>query len=275
LTTNNLVFLLLKTVLDCISRLVIFSTFMFVVNDGQFSTMMTVTVYYTTVAVLMAFNMIINSNENYCSAKTWIEIVLNSLSSVLSYNNFDFEPIFSKKEEKSKARKKIRHEPTVVKQTIYFLIMTSLNLGLTIATLESMTPNMRLIDVNGFPHELTEHQVKMMITIGWLTFLAAWVMNICFYKTHPSAVDFSPKRFKDKMFIYIFGKKYNLICSLSSCLGCTTCSDCRCSSNSEWSCATCSNCCKDDQGDSDYYQKKETNLEMGERGHLVAQNDIQ
>ena len=111
---------------------------------------MTVKAYYSTVAVLMTFNMIINSNENYCSAKTWIgkcvpknlslifkiykhlyclEILFNSLSSVLSYNHFDFEPIFTKKDDKSKAQKKVRHEPTVVKQTIYFLIMTSLNLG--------------------------------------------------------------------------------------------------------------------------------------------------
>ena len=70
-----------------------------------------------------------------------------------------------------------------------------------------MTPNMRLIDVNGAPHVLTEHQVKMMITIGWVTFLAAWLMNILNYKVHPSSVNFSPK---EKMFIYIFGKKYNL-----------------------------------------------------------------
>ena len=58
-----------------------------------------------------------------------LEIVLNSLSSVLSYNNFDFEPIFARKDKKFKARKKDKHEPTAVKQTIYFLIMTSLNLG--------------------------------------------------------------------------------------------------------------------------------------------------
>ena len=57
-----------------------------------------------------------------------LEILLSSLSSVMSYNNFDFEQIYSKKDEKSKAWKKVRHEPTVVKQTIYFLIMTSLNL---------------------------------------------------------------------------------------------------------------------------------------------------
>ena len=72
MTKVNLVFLLLKTVFDCISRLIIFATFMFVVNDGQFSAVMTVTAYYSTVAVLMTFNIITNSNENYFSAKTWI-----------------------------------------------------------------------------------------------------------------------------------------------------------------------------------------------------------
>ena len=72
MTKVNLVFLLLKTVFDCISRLIIFATFMFVVNDVQFSAVMTVTAYYSTVAVLMTFNIITNSNENYFSAKTWI-----------------------------------------------------------------------------------------------------------------------------------------------------------------------------------------------------------
>ena len=74
-------------------------------------------------------------------------------------------------------------------------------------TLERMTPTMKLIDVNGVPHDLTEAQVRIMIMTGWLTFLAAWVINIFFYMTHPSSVDFSPKRFKNKMIIYIFGKK--------------------------------------------------------------------
>ena len=70
-----------------------------------------------------------------------------------------------------------------------------------------MTPNMRLIDVNGAPHVLTEHQVRMMITIAWIAFLVAWLMNLLNYKAHPSSVNFSPK---EKMFVYIFGKRYNL-----------------------------------------------------------------
>ena len=72
MTTLNLAFLLLKTILDCTSRILLFATFMFVVNEGQFSTMMTVKVYYTTVAVIMAYNIVFNDNETYCSARTWI-----------------------------------------------------------------------------------------------------------------------------------------------------------------------------------------------------------
>ena len=72
MTTLNLVSLLLKTVFDCTSRVLIFATFMFVVNEGQFSTIMTVTAYYTTFAILMTFNTVVNDNENYFSAKTWI-----------------------------------------------------------------------------------------------------------------------------------------------------------------------------------------------------------
>ena len=66
---------------------------------------------------------------------------------------------------------------------------------------------MRLIDVNGNPHPMTKFQVRMMIMIGWLAFLLAGFMNILFYKVHPSFVDFSPKRFKERCFIYLFGRK--------------------------------------------------------------------
>ena len=72
MTTLNLAFLLFKTIFDCISRILLFATFMFVVNDGQFSTIMTVKVYYTTVAVIMAYNIVFNDNETYCSARTWV-----------------------------------------------------------------------------------------------------------------------------------------------------------------------------------------------------------
>ena len=69
---------------------------------------------------------------------------------------------------------------------------------------------MKLIDVNGDPHRLTPDQVITMIIVGWAAFLLAGVMNIAYYKVHPSSVDFSLSRLYKKMFIYLLGKKMSL-----------------------------------------------------------------
>ena len=81
---------------------------------------------------------------------------------------------------------------------------------LTISTELSLTNNMKLMDVNGYPHDLTPYQVRMMITIGWIAFFSSWTMNILFYAVHPSAVDFNLERLRDKCYIYILGRKINL-----------------------------------------------------------------
>ena len=81
---------------------------------------------------------------------------------------------------------------------------------LTASTVAYMSPEMKLIDVNGDPHRLTPDQVTTMIIVGWAAFLLAGVMNIAYYKVHPSSVDFSPSRLWKKMFIYLLGKKMSL-----------------------------------------------------------------
>ena len=50
---------------------------------------------------------------------------MNAMSSVLSYNQFDFGPIF-KHGEKAKEEK---HQPSFVKQLMYFILFIVLNLG--------------------------------------------------------------------------------------------------------------------------------------------------
>ena len=67
---------------------------------------------------------------------------------------------------------------------------------------------MKLIDVNGYSHELTPRQVRMMITIGWVSFFLSWLMNILFYAVHPSEVDMNLNRLKRKCSIHIFGRKF-------------------------------------------------------------------
>ena len=68
-TMTHMVCLLLKTTCDCISRITLFSVFMYVRNEGQFSTRMTVIAYYSVFILLMIFNTWINKNKNFWSAK--------------------------------------------------------------------------------------------------------------------------------------------------------------------------------------------------------------
>ena len=138
---------------DSISRILLFSTWLYVINEGQFSSCRTIIAYYLTLIYLLIFNTIFNKQKDYTSARTWIgkiffififpfleikriavilhilEIFFNSISSVLSYNNFDFGPIFSKKESSRKNSTEQKHESTFIKQTLYFALFCFLNLG--------------------------------------------------------------------------------------------------------------------------------------------------
>ena len=70
-----------------------------------------------------------------------------------------------------------------------------------------MTDDMKLIDVNGYEHDLTKRQVRIMYMLGFSAFILSSIMNLCYYKVHPSAVDFRLKTFKEKCFIYVLGRK--------------------------------------------------------------------
>ena len=51
------------------------------------------------------------------------------MSSVLSYNQFDFGPIFKHEEKANKERRGEKHQPSFVKQLLYFILFIVLNLG--------------------------------------------------------------------------------------------------------------------------------------------------
>ena len=57
--------MLLKTTLDCVARIVLFSTWLYVQNQGQFSSARTVTAYYSTFMVLFLFNSFCNKSEKW------------------------------------------------------------------------------------------------------------------------------------------------------------------------------------------------------------------
>ena len=54
------------------------------------------------------------------------------MSSVLSYNHFNFGPIFKHGEKAKKEKRVEKHQPSFTKQMIYFTLFTVLNLGFEI-----------------------------------------------------------------------------------------------------------------------------------------------
>merc|ERR1711894_278014 len=167
LTPVCFIFQMLKTIFAATSRVLLFSAWLYVTNNGEFSSIRTLVSYYLTGLVLVIFNFFLNKRRPSFTSSYWIEILLNSLSSVLSYNSFNLAPVLNLRKNSEKEEDQI-HESTFVKQLIYFLLMTTMNAGLTVATSLNLSDNMKIDDVNGRPHNLTHYQVQMILVTGWV-----------------------------------------------------------------------------------------------------------
>ena len=138
LDADSLVVLVLKIVFDSASRIVLFSCWLYVYNDGQFSTWIVFFAYYLVVIFLLIFNLIFNDTREFSSMTYWIGIVItiivqikdifsgilmNTFSSTFSYNNFDFNLLMGKSKKKQQL-----HQPSFLRQFLYFLIFLTINI---------------------------------------------------------------------------------------------------------------------------------------------------
>ena len=79
-----------------------------------------------------------------------------------------------------------------------YLFSLSIHTGLKIER------GMKIKDSYGNEHALRPYHVIVMLTVGWACFLGSWLVNVAFYKFHPSAVDIFS--LSDKKKLYVFGK---------------------------------------------------------------------
>ena len=71
--------MLLKTTLDCVARIVLFSTWLYVQNEGQFSSARTVIAYYSTFMVLVLFNAFFTKHEKNVTRRNMTGTKTNKL----------------------------------------------------------------------------------------------------------------------------------------------------------------------------------------------------
>ena len=67
LSSKHFAVLMLKIISDCVARITIFAAWMYVSNDGKFSTIYAVLGYYTLWVILVIFNMVLTEKENQFS----------------------------------------------------------------------------------------------------------------------------------------------------------------------------------------------------------------
>ena len=72
LEAKSKILFILKTMFDAISRILIFSIWMYVTNKGQFSSWTTFGAFYTLIAVMLVFNVIFNDSTMNMSFEYWI-----------------------------------------------------------------------------------------------------------------------------------------------------------------------------------------------------------
>ena len=68
----NILVLVLKVLMDLVSRVLIFFIFMIVHKNGQFSPGRTLTSFYTMVGIMTIFNIVFNERRNINSSKYWL-----------------------------------------------------------------------------------------------------------------------------------------------------------------------------------------------------------
>ena len=75
LTMKSFAFLMLKTIFASVSRVVLFSAWLYVTNNGEFSSLRTFFGYYLTVLVLVIFHFFFNKMRPSCSSSYWIGLL--------------------------------------------------------------------------------------------------------------------------------------------------------------------------------------------------------
>ena len=134
--------LVVKILCDSFGRLIIFSTCLYYLGSGNFSTFYTLAWFYSMVVSLMIFYSIFNDNNSFSIENVIGEITitfiilfcpiysltsgifLNGFASVVTFSNWDVVNMFEviTKGKKAEKTKKL-HQPTFTKQVVYYCLI--------------------------------------------------------------------------------------------------------------------------------------------------------
>jgi hypothetical protein len=199
LTGINSLTIFAKTTMDTLTRVTTIALFIYLTDPGgNFNTLLAVSLYYGHSLILLVFNIIFNTSAPQCSAKYFIGLLLNSLSSFFSYNYYNYDDILDKNSKKVKIQ---NHHNTFLRQGMFSMIFFCENLVLTVWTV--IGSHGKMTDRFGTSHELSTGYVGLILLFVWTLQLCGFIMTVAYYGTHPASVSLTD--IKSKLKIYIWG----------------------------------------------------------------------
>ena len=149
--------------------------------------------YYVHILFMLIFNFLFNNETPSSNAKYLFRLLLNSLSSTYCYNYYNHACIWDT--EKTQKHEIQKHQPSLIRQGLFYLIIFTENIVLTILISENNTSNDQIEDL----------EIGWLYLAGWAWGfqMVSWLMMIFYYIFHPAAVPLLTLAPKIKVFFQI------------------------------------------------------------------------
>ena len=147
-----------------------------------------------------------------------VGVVLNSLSSIISYSSYDYSSLLGYEdnsqdkdnEDKKKNNHQVFHRKSFIRQCAYTALVTMKYLILTVWSLYMISQNisnLQIVDTKGLPHNVPANFFYCILIFSWVCHLAACCLTVCYYNDHPASVSMN---FWTKNRVWICGTEKEL-----------------------------------------------------------------
>ena len=131
LNLKSAVILFTSTLLSTIARILFAGQYLYSTSD-RINPLEAIGLYYTHALVMVVFNLLLNTSKPTADKKYIFGLLLNSLSSIYCYNHYNYACLWEDVKTKN-------HQPSAIRQGIFYIIIFLENLVLTILVLLAET----------------------------------------------------------------------------------------------------------------------------------------
>ena len=196
--TSSLI-LSLRIIIETVTRILSAGVFLYVLQSNM-NPLMALGLYYGHVGIMIVFNLIFNSEE--CISGIYIfDLLLNSLSSTYAYTYYKYRRFLGKENDEVEAgdERFKSHQPTLVRQGLFYTIVVLENLSLTgVALLHFPRSGEQVLD-DGYTRFCFSFKDLCNVVIAiWVLHFLQLALLVLYYANHPSSVSISPGSFRSK-----------------------------------------------------------------------------